>query len=185
MRSASLNSFEFRGLFGRRWLHRETVDDRRGGETGLGGWSLVCFIYSSMLGGWTFAPCLRASAACQARRASSRLAATATKACRTEETVAGGHRTCTPTAEPPARTPARYHGALRRGAPAPRLRRRRAALPPATAAHVRQARHGAARRDADLPADFMFTMFILRHDWYVVHRRSYCFWHHIASRSVL
>ena len=107
-----LNSFEFRGVFGRRWLHRETVDDRRGGETGLGGWSLVCFIYSSMLGGWTFAPCLRASAACQARRASSRLAATATKACRTEETVAGGHRTCTPTAE----LPARVSGALPRRA---------------------------------------------------------------------
>ena len=31
---SSLNSFEFRGVFGRRWLHRETVDDRRRGFSG-------------------------------------------------------------------------------------------------------------------------------------------------------
>jgi len=34
LRSASLNSFEFRGVFGRRLPHSETVDDRRRGVSG-------------------------------------------------------------------------------------------------------------------------------------------------------
>ena len=34
MRSASLNSFEFRGVFGRRWLRRDMVDSRRRGVSG-------------------------------------------------------------------------------------------------------------------------------------------------------
>ena len=133
---------------------------------------------------------LSTSVARQARRRSRRLAATATTA--REQKKRSQERPRRPGAAAAGQSDRARdrrargdHGALRRGAPAPRLRRRRAALPEAAAAHVREKGYGAARRDADLPADSVFAMFILRHDWYVVHRRAYYFRDHITSGSIL
>ena len=44
LRSPSLNSFEFQGVFGRLWLRLEMVEDRQGGETPRRVWSLVSLI---------------------------------------------------------------------------------------------------------------------------------------------
>ena len=129
---------------------------------------------------------LSTSVARQARRRSRRLAATATTA--REQKKRSQERPRRPGAAAAGQSDRARdrrargdHGALRRGgAPAPRLRRRRAALPEAAAAHVREKGYGAARRDADLSPNIMFAMFILRHAWYVVHRRSHCVRDHVT-----
>ena len=145
----------FKPRDGRRWLHRETVDDRQRRVLGFGSFRRVLSargahlrLFLSAPAGSEELPQPHTSLPTRAKRHQRRQGPRRGQAPSRTACQPPGRRTAR--ARPPRASCKRRQanpGALRRAGsePAPRLRRRRAALPEAAAAHVcQEERHGAA-----------------------------------------